>query len=49
MAQALKLDNLAYSIEENFQNKTPTFIHLSCKDYSRNNSRPTKRLMGDAQ
>ena len=26
-AQALKLDNLASSIEENLQNKTPTFIH----------------------
>ena len=25
--QALKLDNLASSIEENLQNKTPTFIH----------------------
>ena len=26
-AQALKLDNLASSIEQNLQNKTPTFIH----------------------
>ena len=48
-AQALKLDNLASSIEENLQNKTPTFIHLSCRDYLRNNSRPRKRSMGDAQ
>ena len=48
-AQALKLDNLASNIEENLQNKTPTFIHLSCRDYLRNNSRPRKRSMGDAQ
>ena len=27
-AQALKPDNLASSIEENLQNKTPTFFHL---------------------
>ena len=31
-AQALKLDNLASNIEENLQNKTRTFIHLSCRD-----------------
>ena len=48
-AQALKLDNLASSIEENLQNKTPTFIHLPCRDYLRNNSRPRKRSMGNAQ
>ena len=48
-AEALKLDNLASSIEGNLQNKTLTFIHLSCRDYLRNNSRPRKRSMGDAQ
>ena len=39
-AQALKLDNVAPNIEENLLNKTSTFIHLSCRDYLRNNSRP---------
>ena len=48
-AQALKLDNLASNIEENLQSKTPVFIRLSCRDYLRNNSRPKKRSMGDAQ
>ena len=48
-AQALKLDNLASIIEGNLQNKTPTFIHLSCRHYLRNNFRPRKRSMGGAQ
>ena len=39
------MDNLASSIEENLQNKTPTFIHLSCRDYLRSNSYPRKRSM----
>ena len=32
-AQGLKLENLVSNIEENLQNKTPTFIRLSCRDY----------------
>ena len=48
-AQALKLYNLASNIEENLQNETPAFINLSCRDYLRNNSRPRKKSMGDAQ
>ena len=47
-AQALELNNLASNNEENLQSKTPTFIHLSCREYLRNNSRPKERSMGDA-
>ena len=47
-AHALKLTNLASNIAENLQNKAPTFIHLSCKDYLRNKFRPKKRLTEDA-
>ena len=32
-AKALKLNNLASYIEENLQNKTPTFSHLSRRNY----------------
>ena len=44
-----KRPNLVSSIEEYLQNKTPTFIHSSCRDYLRNNFRPRKRSIGDAQ
>ena len=47
-AQALELDNLASNNEENLQSKTSTFIHLSCRDYLRNNYRPRGISMGDA-
>ena len=43
-AHGLKLNNLASNIAENLQNKTLTFIHLSCRDYLRNKSRPRNRL-----
>ena len=48
-AHVLKLSNLASTIAENLQNKTPTFIYLSCRDYLRNKSRPRKRLIEHAQ
>ena len=47
-AQALELDNLASNNEENLQSKTPTFIHLSYRDYLRSNSCPREISMGDA-
>ena len=47
-ACALKLNNLPPNIKENLQNKTPTYIHLSFRDYLKNKSRPRKRLTEDA-
>ena len=48
-ALVLKLSNLASTIAENLQNKTPAFIYLSCRDYLRNKSRPRKGSIEHAQ
>ena len=43
-AVKLNLTYLAAVLENNFQNNIPTFIHLSCQDKLRNQSRPKRRL-----
>ena len=51
-AHALQLNNLASNIAEIFKihsTFSPTFIHLSCRDYLRNISRQSKRLLENVQ
>ena len=40
----LNLTDLAAVLENNLQNNIPTFIHLTCRDKLRNQSRPRSRL-----